>query len=427
MNLIAAARWRDAYLQVTSQLVTGAPTARPVLAASNACVDAVFQIDAERLSRVIAARGRAAGESDKEGSELLGRVVTRIARGQGGELLTRWPGGPTWIASLLGPPDRRQLGGTGLQASWALATVGAASVVALADRSPEQLAVIDPRTRLCAEGMVVPAGSVAPSGTPTKLPHCILEFAAGTRCGSLTVPRSDRIILRFGDNPLERDEQFFRMAPTLAEDAGAGLVSALNSLRDAAADDRDWVVTLAQMWSEASLEIIHHELAEFPTPNGMRQAVSRGFATSLGLSLSELFTLVGAQGDPRLLARDVATRYEVRRVIVHADDWTLAVHRGDPQHQERVLLAGNALAAARAREGQPTAFLDPAEEAIYTDDLPASGALGYGWRATSVPAPYLQRPVRAVGLGDTFTAGVLLAESLSRSTGGAPPQASRPC
>jgi ADP-dependent phosphofructokinase/glucokinase len=102
-----------------------------------------------------------------------------------------------------------------------------------------------------------------------------------------------------------------------------------------------------------------------------------------------------------------------RDTIVHADHWALAVHRSDPKHQESVLLAGNAFAAARARNGEPTAALDPAKEATYTDDLPPSDALDDGWQAISVPAPHLRRPAGTIGLGDTLTAGVLLAESLS--------------
>jgi hypothetical protein len=82
-----------------------------------------------------------------------------------------------------------------VRASWALATVGAPSVLVLGDRSAEQLAVIDPRTGICANGVVVAAGSLVASATPTKLPHCILEFTAGTECGTLVVPRSSRIIL----------------------------------------------------------------------------------------------------------------------------------------------------------------------------------------------------------------------------------------
>jgi hypothetical protein len=381
--------------------------APPVLAASNACVDAVFHVDGARLSRLTAA-----GDSDGIGADLAVRVLARITGGRGGELLTRWPGGPDWITALLGAPDRYQLGGSGPQASWALATVGSPSVLALGDRSAEQLAVIDPRTGICADGVIVAARSLIASGAPTKLPHCVLEFTAGTRCGTLAVPRSSRIILRFGDEPIERDEQFFDMAPALAASAGAALLSGLNSLPDDGTDDRQWLAALSRLWSQEGLSVIHHELGEFSTIARLRQAADLGLGTSLGLSLSELFMLTGAQGDPRLLAQQVANQYGARRVIVHADHWALAVHRSDPKHQESVLLAGNAFAAARARNGEPTAALAPAGEATYTDDLPPSDALDDGWQATCVPTPHLPQPKGTIGLGDTFTAGVLLAESL---------------
>jgi ADP-dependent phosphofructokinase/glucokinase len=401
-------RWRATYLEVAERLRAGAPAARPVLAASNACVDRVFHVDAARLSRLAAA-----GDGDGIGAGLAARVLARITGGRGGELLTRWPGGPDWIAAVLGLPDRYQVGGSGPQASWELATVGAPSVLALGDRSAEQLAVIDPRTGICADGVVVAAGSLIGSGTPTKLPHCILEFTAGTKYGTLAVPRSSRIILRFGDEPMERDEEFFHMTPALAVNAGSALLSGLNSLPDDNSHDRQWLAALSRLLSQAGLSVIHHELGEFSTPARLRQAADLSLGTSLGLSLSELFMLAGGRGDPCLLAQQIASQYGARRVIVHADHWALAVHRSDPMHQERVLLAGNAVAAARARNGEPTATLDPADEATYTNDLPLLDALDDGWQATCVPAPYLRHPKGTIGLGDTFTAGVLLAESLS--------------
>jgi ADP-dependent phosphofructokinase/glucokinase len=407
-NTATRTRWRDAYTRTAERLVTGAPAARLMLTGTSACVDAIFHIDAGRLGRLVA---RPASDQAR-GAELAGRVLARISRGRGGELLTRWPGGPAWISARLGAPDRYQLGGTGPQASWALATVGAASVLALADRSPEQLAVIDPRTGVCADGAVVPAGSLVPSGAATKLPHCILEFTAGTACGTLTVPRSSRIILRFGDEPIERDEQFLAMTPALVPRAAAGLLSGLNCLPETGVLDRGWLAGLARVWSEAGLGVIHHELAEFPSTSRLREAAGLGPATSVGLSLSELYMLAGTRADPRLLAREVAARSGARRVIVHADEWAMSVHRDDPRHTEDVLLAGNAFAAARARAGQPADVLDPADEATYTDDLPSGGPLGDGWRVSSVPAPHLRQPAGTVGLGDTFVAGVLLAESL---------------
>jgi ADP-dependent phosphofructokinase/glucokinase len=407
--------WRSVYLEAAERLVTQAGQARLVFTGASACVDAIFAIDAERLGRL--ARGVTVGSpggsaDGRAGAELLARVMARIVNGRGGELLTRWPGGPAWISELLGPPDRHQVGGTGPQASWALAAVGAESVLALADRSAEQLAVIDPRVGLCVDSAVRPAGSVAPSGTPMKLPHCILEFTAGTACAGVTVPRSSRIILRFGDEPIECDEQFLDVTSRLASAAGAGLLSGLNTVPDGDCSARDWLGALGRAWADGGLPVIHHELAEFPSVSRLREAFDLGGATSLGMSLSELYMLAGATGDPRLLARNVADRSGARRVIVHADDWALAVHRDDPCHTRDVLLAGNAFAAARARAGQPSAVLDPAPEAGYTDRLPPGGSLGDGWQATCVPAPHLTRPAGTVGLGDTFVAGVLLAESL---------------
>ena len=407
MTVMVRGGWPEAYGRVAERLAGQAGAARLIFTGTSACVDAVFRIDRDRLAALLACAGAGRFRGGR-GAELAGRALDRITRGRGGELVTRWPGGPAWVCGLLGPPDRRQVGGTGPQASWALAAVGARSVLALADRSAGQLAVIDPRAGLCADGAVVPAGRVVPGGEPTKLPHCILEFTAD----GATVPRSSRVILRFGDEPVERDQEYLAVTTGLAATAGAGLVSGLNGPSDTDDSERGWLCALVRAWSESGLAVIHHELAEFGSPGRLRDAAGLGPVSSVGMSLSELYTLAGP-GDPVRMARDAAVLYGAGRVIVHADDWALAVHRDDPRRQADVLLAGNALAAARARAGAPTSDLDPvAAEAVYTDDLPPGGPLGEGWRATSVPAPHLSRPAGTVGLGDTFAAGILLAESL---------------
>jgi len=411
MSAATMATWRDTYVGVAARLAAAAPVAWPALTGTSACVDAIYHVDAARMTRLTdAARADAASADDVRGGELIAHVVDRVFAGRGGELLRRWPGGPAWFTRLLGEPDRHQLGGTGPQASWALATLGAPSVLALADRSAEQLAIVDPRTELCSHGQVVSAASVTPSGEPLKLPHCILEFTAGTPFGDSRVPRSTRLILRFGDEPIERDEQFAALTPTLT--ARAGLLSGLNGLPDGDTDSRDWLVGLSRAWADAGLAVIHHELAEFPTTQRLRDALDTRAASSVGLSLSELYVLAGRRDDPRLLAKDAAERSGAARVIVHADAWALAVHRAEPAHQADVLLSGSALAAARARAGAPANDLNPPDDASYTDDLPSDGPLGGGWSATSVPSPYLRHPAATIGLGDTFVAGVLLAESL---------------
>jgi ADP-dependent phosphofructokinase/glucokinase len=90
----------------------------------------------------------------------------------------------------------------------------------------------------------------------------------------------------------------------------------------------------------------------------------------------------------------------------------MAVYRSQDPSPVRQLLGGNLLAAARARVGRPTDQLEPSPGAEFTDDRPADERMSRSWSATSVPTPYLRRPAATIGLGDTFVAGLLLAESL---------------
>ncbi|MGP3989760.1 hypothetical protein [Streptomyces sp. 3N207] len=409
---MTATEWRDTYTRLAHRVTADAVRAHTVLTGNSACVDGLWRIDAGLLAAMAhAAASPPAGEEEARGRDLLTEILGRVEAARGGELVRHWPGGPRWLTALLGRPGRYQLGGTGPQVSWALATVGAPSVLALADRSAEQLAVVDPRTGLCQSDTVVPAGSVTPSGRPTKQPHCVLEFTAGTRYGQGAVLRSTRIIVRFGDEPIEQDEDFAGLTPRLPG-VRAGLLSGLNGPPDGDLASPNWLAGLGRDWAAAGIPVVHHELAEFSTPQRLREALDLRVATSVGLSLSELYTVSGRRGEPRLLARDIAERTGARRVVVHADNWALAVHRDQDSDPAGALLVGNLLAGARARAGRPAAELVPPPDAEFTADLPADGPLGDGWRATSVPSPHLRRPAGTVGLGDTFVAGLLLAESL---------------
>jgi ADP-dependent phosphofructokinase/glucokinase len=393
-------------------ITTKAGSASPVLTGQSACVDGLFTLTAKRLVLLASAASETSTDlADARGSQLIRAVLERVRSGRGGELVYHWRGGPAWLIRLLGEPDRQQLGGTGPQASWALANVGAPSVLALHDRSVQQLSVVDPRTMMCVGDRLVPAGEVVGEGKPSKLLHCVLEFAQGTPFNGETIARSTRIILRFGDEPVEQDEDFAALTPALPG-VRAGLISGLNGPADDDPRGSAWLTMLARRWREAGIAMIHHELAEFPSTQRLRDAVDARLGTSVGVSLSELTTLTGRTGDPRLLAVDVAERAGAHRVVVHADDWSMAVHRSQDPPPVRQLLGGNLLAAARARVGRPTDQLEPSAGAEFTEDRPADGRLSSSWSATSVPTPYLRRPVATIGLGDTFVAGLLLAEGL---------------
>jgi ADP-dependent phosphofructokinase/glucokinase len=390
--------WRETYAALAERITAGAPTAWPLYAGFNICVDQVYRLDGAALDRL--------SELDHP---LVREAVDRIARGGDGEIFAPAPELAPTLDGLLGEPLSSQVGGTGAQAAWTLAKLGAPSVLSLTDRSPAQLAVLDPAIGLCSGGAVVPVSAAVPRGESTRPPHYILEYAAGTRWRGGTVSRSSRIIMRLADDGIECDEGFAALTP----DAGAGLVSGLNALSDDDTESRQWLRDLVDRWRDGGLPMIHLELAEYPRAAALAEVAEAyaGAVRSLGLSLAEL-AMMSPGGDPPAAARDLALRYRMDRVCVHADTWSLLVHRGDPETAAAAIRTGNLLAAARARHGSPTADLAVSAEATFTDDLPPSGPLGDGWRAECAPAPYLSRPAATIGLGDTFVAGLLLAGCL---------------
>jgi ADP-dependent phosphofructokinase/glucokinase len=403
--------WTEQYADCAAALSGCAARAPLTLTGFSACVDAVYTVDARMLETLTHVAG---GDSTGLDAVFAQAILERIADARGGELFREWDAGPAWAENLLGCPSRLQVGGTGPQAAWALAMLDAPSVVALRDRGPDQLSVLHDAIGICGPDGIA-AASDTTAGTAARKPrHYIMEFTAGTRWSAGVVARSTRIILRFAHDGIERDEAFATLTPRLAPAAGAGLVSGMNGLAPGQDADADWVLDLARRWRASGLPLIHLELAEYPAHGQLGDLCKRyaGVATSIGMSLSELRALTGSNADPAELALGVAKLSSVDRVCIHADTWSMSVHRHDPSVEVRMLLTGNLMAASRAAHGVPSAELDVHPLATYADDFPRSRDLGGGWRADCVPSPYLYQPRSTVGLGDTFVAGTLLAYGL---------------
>ena len=402
--------WPERYGELAQQLLAAAGRAAPVLISSTVDVDEIYAMDAPRLRSLI------------ERSAVQGGLAAEVAHGvreqlraeRDGELYWDWPQGTRWLQDALGAPDRRQLGGTGPQAAWALDVLGAPSIMALKRRHHEQLSVLPDNVLVCAQGDLVRVRDLRSDDRLPPSKHTILEFSRGSTLLGNPLGRSHRLILRFAPIALEMDLEFLAMQGQLCRMAGAAVVSGLNGLASSDRESLEWTGKVTRMWADNGVALRHLELGDTRKPALFREILGhlRGLCSSVGLSLSELWGLWGSGGDVGTKALELAAALGSTCVVIHADQWSLAVHRDDREAIVRRLMVGNLLASARAVRGAPAADLVPFGRARYTDDLPLPGRLPGGWHLDCVPVPHEPHPLSTIGLGDTFTAGLLLAAAL---------------
>ncbi len=395
--------WQAAYANVLDGLQAVASTARPTLCGLSVCVDAMVSLhDAGALFDAA---------HPPEAVRFAAALLQRAAAGVGGEVRVDWPDGPGWLDEQL--PFKLDLGGTAAHAARALATLGAPALLALETRSPEQLALLHPEIWLAHAGRAVPAESIQPDHRNAPKIY-IFEYTKDRAIGEVVPPRSSRIIVRFTDPGLENDAEFWELSSRLAPHAGAALLAGFNTigagdLATALANTRK----LARSWCDAKLPMIHLELGGYDRPQYRDRVLVElsDYVTSLGLSLSELGALVR---DHNLLGDDVAgnmcalgATYGLRRVCVHADEWSATATLDDPQRERDALLVGNLLASSRAAHGRPIRPRSLPADAVFATPPLSTRSLG-PWNIVVCAAPYLAHPSATVGLGDTFTAGCLL-------------------
>lgn len=408
-------RWRERYEQLAEEVSVSAPSGRPVLISTTVDVDDIYVITAAKLRSLQTSSVIQGGPA----AELALAVNGLLSEGRDGEVFSDWPEGWRWLLEVLGPPDRVQVGGTGPQAAWALDVLGAPTIMALESRSPEQVRVLAPDILVCREGRTLPVHELRADadGDAAPIRNEILEFPGGSGLLGDHADRSHRVIVRFAPVALERDEHFMAMQAELGPNAGAALVAGFNGLEVSDGASVEWASRLLRVWQECGPSLRHLELGDTSRPGDLRTILAglRGLNSSLGLSLSELLTLWGASTDVAAKALDLALGLECPSIVVHADRWSLAVHHSDAGAAVRRLMTGNLLASARAAAGAPRGDVTPVSYATYAEDVPESGPLDGGWRVDCVPTPFVPRPASTIGLGDTFTAGLLLAAALEGS------------
>ncbi|MDX3926150.1 MAG: ADP-dependent glucokinase/phosphofructokinase [Shinella sp.] len=405
MNDTCAGGWAERYAALTdsrSGPLTAAALSRSglFLCGISACVDA--RVDMHDMQALLDA------DAETPAGALAALLMARAARGTGGEVRFDWPEGPAWLRERL--KIRYALGGTGPQAAWVLARLGVSALIALEDRHQQMLNQIPPGVLLASAGEMKTVEALTPAGR--HIPEIfIFEYTAGRPLGGFVPSRSSRVIIRFGDRGIQRDADFESMSMRLAPAAAAGLLSGLNDepLNNTASASRH-VFALSRAWKAAGLRTIHFELAGYASQAAVEDVLSHaaGSVTSIGMSHSELLAMDPAAHHPMEALIALGERLKLDRVCVHADTWAASVTLNDPREEELALMAGCAIAGARAANGAPvgTVAIHPqAEFHPVPFDTPIRRDR---WTFVACASPYMEKPATTLGLGDSFTAGCLL-------------------
>jgi ADP-dependent phosphofructokinase/glucokinase len=402
--------WPDLYRNFAGQLPAYARNARITLCGLASCIDAYLRLhENEDLFNT---------QSGTRQAQLANELLNRVENGIGGEFHLDWKEGGKWIEENLRITNWG-IGGTGAQAAQALATLGAPALMSLEDRCAEVLDILHPGIEVATASGIVPCVAVA-KNKRSRPAHYIFEYTSGKQIAGINPSRSSRTIVRFADDSLDADPDFVRESINKAGSAGAGILCGFNEVaNDELEMALDQASNLAGRWLTNGLGTIHLELGGYTHSNTQELVLERlcGTFTSLGMSLSELDGLLKGPGDPIKRSIQLAERWNLQRVCVHADSWAIAVTRGDPEQEFNALLCGNLLASSRAEAGRIVFPKRPPDHAVYEDRFPQRYRRLGKFHGLYSAAPYLKCPTATIGLGDTFLAGTLLV--LGQTPGGA--------
>ncbi len=366
--------------------------------------------------------------------ELLIGIAQCVAAGDGADLVSRDPAVQEWLLQRM--HGRQQIGGTGVQAGSTLAALGFPVIVHLTGRSPEQIAALAHRELIWVgspDGLQPVDEAIDPNDA--TMWHPVLEFAEGLRAplpGWPAAPAANRIL--FGYDPVNAaftiDPGFSAALAEPGVAIGALLVSGFSQLHDGPTRGRvlgDAVVAL-QGWRAARPELfIHLELGAMPDFAGVAQAVAalQPMVSSIGMNIDELRDLLAVHGvtmaapGPDLVRqlRELRERYPAPRLSVHTREFCLTLTDNDPARERHALLFASLVAATRSRIARFPEMTDLQATLRAAEVNPAGlellRALGLGSDGSqaddvvATPGLCFAGPPATVGLGDSFTGGLL--------------------
>lgn len=376
-------------------------------------------------------------------AELVQSLLNYVQTGQGGEV---WLGEPelgTWIsASFRG---RSQVGGAGIRAANTVAALGFAALLHVTNLAAEQAALIDGSGRVViptATGLRMPAAAVR-SGDPL-MEHFIFEFQSGTAVslpsGTIVAPQANRVIVSLDPANLRQpiDPWFVDAVADPANMIRWVLISGFSQVADAAmcrARLAETMTAIARWRQKCAPPRIHLELGAMPSPHVLDVVLEQlsPMIDSIGLNadeLVEILDLLELPAPDQLNINDTAAalqrlqaRLDVPRLSLHTQHFCLTVSRFDPEVERQALLYGSLVARSFARDADFASTVDlrqtlsqatPSGYGLSLEEaLPATSRRRDGicrmddaW-LVFVPTLAVSHPATTIGLGDSFTGGVL--------------------
>lgn len=425
-------RYADALARGAERAERFAQEERLIACGFTSNVDRLAQLDDALLARLfegtVVPNGLPRVSHVRSVDELRLGIAQTIAAGDGADLVIRDKRITAWLLERMN--GRKQIGGTGVQAASTLATLGFPVLVHLTGRSPEQIAALAGRARMVVgtpDGLA-PVEDVSNPDDPTMW-HPALEFAAGLRSpmvGSPVAPASNRVLV--GYDPVNCDFQidsgFAAILNDSTVDIGALLVSGFSQLHEAGPRERvlDDAADALRQWRGARPALfIHLELGAMPDFAMVAAVVAalHPYVTSLGMNIDELREFLAvhdmtmAAPGPDLVAqmRQLQRRYPTPRLSVHTREFCLTLTEGNPDQERDALLFASLTAATRSRIAAFPTLDDLAttltDGSINRDGLELVAAVAAEPGVVATPGIAFTGPAATVGLGDSFTGGLL--------------------
>ncbi len=371
--------------------------------------------------------------------ELLAGVAQCVGYGEGCDLPVDDLAVRDWLLERV--TGRVQIGGTGAQAAATLATLGFPALLHLTSRSPELIAALPNRERIAVgspDGLL-PVEVGSDSADPAMW-HVVLEFAAGLRVpgpAAPVAPAPNRVIVSYDpvNSSFAIDPGFDAALNDPGLEIGTVLISGFSQITARETLERVlWDAAVAlRIWRAVRPELlVHLELGAMPDAASITRIlqVLHPLAGSIGLNIDELRQLLRSRGvvmaspGPELVDqfRSLAECFPAPRWSLHTRELCLTLTTRDPGAERDALLFGSLVAAARSRVGGFPDFADLAAaqndagvNPVGMDFLRTLGIADDGYGAGGLgadglvvtPGLTIDGTRASVGLGDSFTAGVL--------------------